>query len=247
MDARLLVDISTTVKRKAASMVLGDTNAGLDVDLFLGKCISYMKHGGPVGATGPTQTQARGRRTRDAEDSEEEDDTELDWETLGRMACFPYNSRPVCPSFLLGPLSVEKKVRQQTQRRARQRLDNTQQKQPEKLERGDMNAKDQNALTSICVEIKDLLKSTTKAALRAVKAIKAEEEPLGLWSAEREKEVRKEHRLDPEMDGPSLFDFVVNPRSFGQTVENMFYVSFLIKEGNVGVVKSANGMPTLRK
>lgn len=32
--------------------------------------------------------------------------------------------------------------------------------------------------------------------------------------------------------GPTnLFRFIVNPADFGQTVENMFYLSFLIREG----------------
>ena len=42
-----------------------------------------------------------------------------------------------------------------------------------------------------------------------------------------------------------LFDFCVNPRSFGQTVENLFYISFLIKEGSVGLNFDSRGLPTL--
>ena len=35
--------------------------------------------------------------------------------------------------------------------------------------------------------------------------------------------------------GVSLFEFVINPESFGQSVENLFYVSFLVKEGKAAV------------
>jgi len=45
--------------------------------------------------------------------------------------------------------------------------------------------------------------------------------------------------------GVDLFKFVVNPRSFGQTVENLFYVSFLIRDGKVGITITDNGLPAV--
>ncbi|KAF1357694.1 Nse4-domain-containing protein [Lizonia empirigonia] len=43
----------------------------------------------------------------------------------------------------------------------------------------------------------------------------------------------------------SLFDFAINPHDFGQTVENLFYISFLVREGNAQIVKDADGLPLL--
>ncbi|KTW25855.1 hypothetical protein T552_03128 [Pneumocystis carinii B80] len=37
-----------------------------------------------------------------------------------------------------------------------------------------------------------------------------------------------------------LFEFVINPESFCQTVENMFYLTFLIREGKASLVKGKN-------
>ncbi|WVQ79526.1 hypothetical protein IAT38_001625 [Cryptococcus sp. DSM 104549] len=42
-------------------------------------------------------------------------------------------------------------------------------------------------------------------------------------------------------EGINMFKLVINPRDFGQTVENCFYVSFLIKEGRVGVGVAPDG------
>ncbi|KAG2124103.1 Nse4 C-terminal-domain-containing protein [Suillus cothurnatus] len=44
--------------------------------------------------------------------------------------------------------------------------------------------------------------------------------------------------------GPlNLFQFIVNPSSFGQSVENLYYMLFLIRDGLCGVDLSMNGEP----
>ncbi|EMR10074.1 hypothetical protein PNEG_01825 [Pneumocystis murina B123] len=42
-----------------------------------------------------------------------------------------------------------------------------------------------------------------------------------------------------------LFEFVINPESFCQTVENMFYLSFLIREGKASLMKGKNDILVL--
>lgn len=42
-----------------------------------------------------------------------------------------------------------------------------------------------------------------------------------------------------------FFQFVVNPESFGQTVENIFHVAFLIKDGRVAIEFDEDELPTI--
>lgn len=252
MDARLLVDLSAMAKTRAASMILGDTSAGLDVEMFLSRCVYYMKHLHAYGIAEDeadfqatqrqTQTQRR-RRDHDEEEDDDDDDNpeDLNWEVLGRYACFPYNSRPACPSFLLGPLSVEKKVRVQTQRRARQTQNTGPAKSVERIHKEDMSAADPNALTTQCNAIYKHLQSHCTKARKAAERIEAEEGPM---DEDRIAAFCREYKVTKNAS-PSLFEYVINPDSFGQTVENLFYVSFLIKEGNAGVQKDEQGLPTL--
>lgn len=44
----------------------------------------------------------------------------------------------------------------------------------------------------------------------------------------------------------NLFKFVINPQSFSKSVENLFYVSFLIKEGRVVLEEDHDGFPSIR-
>jgi len=41
--------------------------------------------------------------------------------------------------------------------------------------------------------------------------------------------------------GLNFFEFVVNPKSFGQSVENVFFVSFLINSGHAGIKVEPDG------
>jgi hypothetical protein len=45
--------------------------------------------------------------------------------------------------------------------------------------------------------------------------------------------------------GIDLMRFVVNPKSFGQTIENMFYVSFLVRDGRVKIDFDEFDLPAL--
>lgn len=47
------------------------------------------------------------------------------------------------------------------------------------------------------------------------------------------------------MSGPiNIFRLIVNPQSFGQSVENLFYLSFLIRDGKVALqVNEETGEP----
>ncbi|KAI4727715.1 hypothetical protein E4T49_04563 [Aureobasidium sp. EXF-10728] len=244
VDSRLFVGISDMLLKASAQLTLGDNSTGVDVDEFVSKCIMFMRNDQANASATSTQRRRQRQSRRGGHDDEEEDDEDqdptdvLDWAHLGTHACFPYNLRPPAPSFLLGPLSVQKKVRAQTQRRARQRKDSTiKEVRPEALTERDLQTNENNALTTLCQNIKKILDDHCATAMAAVDA-------LGELDDDQVLAEMKRHRITPT-SGPSLFDFAINPHSFGQTVENIFYISFLIKEGNIGLEMDDNGLPTI--
>lgn len=242
-DAHIMVNLADALHKSATSLVHGDASTGVDVGEFLSKCISYMKNGGPADSGAPTSTQQRrstqGRNAAADDDDDEDDLQPLDWELLGANACFPYNTRPPCPSFLLGPLSVEKKVRAQTQRRAKQIQNTSKEARPEALTREAGAAQDENTLTVICGRIHRHMQNHINKAVEAYAEMQENDIPVD------QEAFKKEYRICGD-GGPGLFDYAINPRSFGETIENFFYISFLIKEGVVGVnTETDDGLPSL--
>lgn len=258
IDSRLLVNTADLSLKKVEKLTLGNSQLGVDVDHFIAKCMSYMRNGGAAradgtGGSGPgSVTQRNGAQRRRATqngngDSDSEDGEAgdmLDWASLGRYACLPSNSRPSVPGFLFGPLSIEKRVRRATQRRTGNSNKDLVETRPEILRAEDLYKEDNNNLTVLCHKINTRLTEVSEEQMNAAEE-EATQRPTQLEDWEMKKLCLK-YGIDDE-GNVDLFRFVINPKSFGQTIENMFYVSFLIRDGSVGIVVSNEGLPYLSK
>lgn len=209
-----------------------------------------MRQGPPDSQTSLASSSQRRRppassRSRvDPDDSDEDQGDSLNWERLGRAAV-RYNARPAVSGFLLGPLAVQKRTRQQTQRRAKERIDPSQTVQPQDLRNEDLDRQETSNLTTMCTSINKLLARTQAKARDAVEHELSRMPREKLTDGMRQEVMEKHNLADDE--GVPFFRFCINPRSFGQTVENLFYLSFLIRDSTVGVAADSQGLPTLRE
>ncbi|KAK6611512.1 hypothetical protein H4I95_02308 [Botrytis cinerea] len=219
IDSRLLVSTADLAKKKTLRMTSGDTAQGVDVDDFVSKIKLYMGRGERSQDHAPRNTQ-RSRRNGalDEDDSDNDNDGEmLNWEHLGRNACLPNNARPSVPA----PL----------------RLNNLHEIQPEVLRADDIEKSENANLTYLCTKIQDRLKEVQAKAFDA-----AELEATEDMSEEDGVALREKYGIS-ENCSIAYFKFVINPFSFGQTIENMFYVSFLVRDGKVEVEIDSDGLP----
>ena len=249
LDSRLLVTAGDLSARRAIQNKLGGVSSGVDVDEFVSKCITFMRKGpSERDADIMPSTQPRRRNLVDddsnAEDSGDEGDAS-NWEWLGLKACFPNNIRPPLPGFLLGPLSVQKRARKQTQRTQRQKKRNiADASRPDEIKLQDIEKAENANLTTLCRNIYNLLYESIEQGM--AKAM-ADVEATGDNITEKETlEIFDKYSISDD-GGICLYRFAFNPESFGQTVENLFYISFLIRDGNAGIQVDGRGLPTLRK
>lgn len=206
LDSKLLVAATDLVLKKATNLTYGNSGVGIDADEFVGKCMAFMRnHHRPQG------------QEQQEEDEQGPTDDAMDWAYLGREAAFKGNKRPATTDFLLGPLSVTKKVRVFKTRRQGLKRDNANLVRPVEVMQ-DGSAETQNNSGTMTALVKGIYELLEKIFLS---------NPLYLEG------------------GLNLFKFVVNPDSFGQTVENIFYLSFLVKDGFVALTEDDNGLPVL--
>lgn len=234
IDSRFLTIAGEIALKKTQRLAMEEGASGIDVDQFVSKCISFMNAGGDGGQSRPT------RRADDSDDEDENGDA-LNWEWLGAQACFPSNSRPPTAGFLLGPLSVQKRVRKVTVRKARQTKQRGTETRPDELRAEDLQQSENNTLTAMCRKIWHGLANVAKRGRDAM-AAEATDEMDDIELAN----LMDKNNMSIDQGVP-LFKYALNPYDFGQSVENLFYISFMIKEGKIELRHDEDGMPVLRK
>jgi hypothetical protein len=252
IDSRGLVIAADLSARRAQRLTAGNVGNGIDVDEFVSKCITYMLQGRGIDDDEAVELSSTQRRRRQhnrgalGSDDEEEigdDGDMMNWAHLGRFACLPAVRRPGLSGFLLGPLSIEKKARKITKKAAPFKVNSLREVRPQELNPEDLKKSDKNDLPSICGNI---LKQLQKAQQVGQDSVEDEYDRL-----DEDDEVAQRALMDcyalRSTGGIDLLRFVVNPYSFGQTVENMFYISFLIREGSVKLEFDKDGLPAIGK
>jgi hypothetical protein len=242
LDSRFLVNASELAGKKLNSSLQGNAGVGIDLDQFVSKCIFFMKSGGHVAE----QEDAPAVPVPE-EDDEDAGDDGLDWALFGRQACFPCNKRPPTMSFLLGPLSVQKRVRT-TQRKVRsQRQPVGPATRPQEIKEGDIQQTDNSNLSNLVKSINTRLRAHIESVDEKVSEELSEipEEDIQTEDVAAASRRYRAAVAPTEELAVSLLDFAINPYDFGQTVENLFYISFLVREGNAKILKDEDGLPLL--
>jgi hypothetical protein len=253
VDSRYLLDATDLASKKIHNDAYGSASLGLDVDVLISKCKSFMR--GSDNSSN-SRNQPRGEDDEDDGDGDGDGDA-LDWALLGLEAAYVGNFRPAAPCFMLGPLAVEKKFRA-TQRTGRsQRQDpHVDQVKPQELQASDLNQSENSSVTQMCAGIKlrleellkergDMLESDFRRnGFQDTDDLTSDVNPS--WSNEEIEAVFTQNGLKVNY-AISLFEFAINPFSFGQTVENFFYISFLVRDGYLAIESDNHGLPTIRK
>jgi hypothetical protein len=55
------------------------------------------------------------------------------------------------------------------------------------------------------------------------------------------------HEAPDDYNGVNFYEWIINPGSFSESVENLFYTSFLVREGKLAIEFDTEGIPRICK
>jgi non-structural maintenance of chromosomes element 4 len=131
----------------------------------------------------------------------------FDWRSFGRESGVCFNTVPDNVCFLAGYLDqpVEAKKRQVRKQRTKEVVDESKEEEPEAIMKNKSDADQLSAAEKNLKQMRKVLKDRAREST---------------------------HNNKNEIDG---VNFLFNPKSFTQTVENLFNFSFLIKKGDAEI------------
>eukprot|EP00584_Thalassiosira_punctigera_P006114 CAMPEP_0172542742 /NCGR_PEP_ID=MMETSP1067-20121228/13294_1 /TAXON_ID=265564 ORGANISM="Thalassiosira punctigera, Strain Tpunct2005C2" /NCGR_SAMPLE_ID=MMETSP1067 /ASSEMBLY_ACC=CAM_ASM_000444 /LENGTH=425 /DNA_ID=CAMNT_0013329035 /DNA_START=64 /DNA_END=1341 /DNA_ORIENTATION=- len=173
--------------------------------------------------------------------------SQFNWRGLGFQVGVCFNTVPSHVSFLYGPLDAEytpkerkKPERRKSQTQEEEESSNEKEEHPEDVNQtGKKKKSDGNELSAVEKHIhviKHTLRERTEKQQEAAVARAEEYESQISQEIDDECEVQeKKQQFINENSQVNAVNCLFNPKSFTQTVENVFHFSFLVKNGKAGI------------
>ena len=153
----------------------------------------------------------------------------FDWNMLGVEAGSCYNSIPSRVQFLAGPLEADYTPAQRKPRAPRkaESEDEQEEERPEDVKNQERNADQLSAVERNIITLSKTLKKRTREMQKIHK------ERIDALPEEEQLPERK--RIKDQAGEINAIQYMFNPKSFTQTVENVFHFSFLVKKGQASI------------